>query len=163
MPQVLRFVVFALDERRYALPLEMVTRVVRAVAITKLPKAPRVVMGVINVQDDIMPVFDLRALNALSDRDLQLSDQFILVRTGLNGNARQIALWVDAVQGVLSCAKEDIMPANELFEGVEFLVGVVKREGEIVMIQDLDQMLGLVEPASLQLNPENSSPEDGNA
>ena len=55
-----QIVVFALDEPRYALPLSAVERVVRAVEITPLPKAPEIVLGVINMQGQVVPAVDIR-------------------------------------------------------------------------------------------------------
>ncbi len=48
MDKLNRFVVFILDEQRLALPLSATERIVRAVEVTLLPKAPEIVLGVIN-------------------------------------------------------------------------------------------------------------------
>ena len=55
-----RWVTFAIDARRFALPLESVLRVVRAAEITPLPLAPEGVAGALDVGGRIVPVFDLR-------------------------------------------------------------------------------------------------------
>lgn len=52
--------VFVLDEQSYALYLPSVERVVRAVEVTPLPKAPDIVSGIINLRGKITPVVDLR-------------------------------------------------------------------------------------------------------
>ena len=55
-----RWVLFALDAGRYALPLESVERIVRAAEITPLPNTPAVVLGALDIAGDILPVFSLR-------------------------------------------------------------------------------------------------------
>jgi purine-binding chemotaxis protein CheW len=74
-------VVFTLDERRYALYLPAVERVVPAVEVTPLPNAPEVVLGVINVQGRIIPVINVRKRFGLRERDIEPNDRFILART----------------------------------------------------------------------------------
>jgi purine-binding chemotaxis protein CheW len=55
-----QLVVFAFDEQRYALHLSAVERIVRMVEITPLPKAPEIVLGVVNVQGRIVPIVNIR-------------------------------------------------------------------------------------------------------
>jgi len=52
-------VLFSLDEPRYALYLSAVERVIHSVEITPLPKAPDKVLGVINIQGEVIPVIDI--------------------------------------------------------------------------------------------------------
>jgi len=51
-----KLVVFNLDDRRFAMPLSAVVRVERIVAITPLPRAPEIVLGVVNMHGQIIPV-----------------------------------------------------------------------------------------------------------
>jgi hypothetical protein len=74
--------VFSLDEPLYALPLSSVERVVPAVEITPLPKAPEFVLGVINVHGQVIPVMDIRQRLRLPTRPVGLEDRFILARLG---------------------------------------------------------------------------------
>ena len=60
MNSSVKIVLFTLDEQRYALALPSVDRVVRVVDVTPLPKAPAIVLGVVNIHGDIVPVYDLR-------------------------------------------------------------------------------------------------------
>ncbi len=153
MDQPLRFVTFTLDEQRYALPLSVVERVVRVVEVTPLPKAPDIVLGVINVQGQIIPVINLRRRNRLPERDLELSDHLILARAA----QRTVALVVDAVGGVTECAPREVLPAQEVLPGLEYVSGVVKREDGVILVQDLDASLFLDEETTL----DNVLPADG--
>lgn len=60
MDKLNQLVVFAFDEQRYALHLSAVERIVRMVEITPLPKAPEIVLGVVNVQGRIVPIVNIR-------------------------------------------------------------------------------------------------------
>ena len=79
---------------RFALPLETIGGVVRAVAITPLAGAPRAVLGVINVHGEVLPVLSLRRLAGLEERRVRVSDRLVLVRL----SQRSLALLVDGVR-----------------------------------------------------------------
>jgi purine-binding chemotaxis protein CheW len=134
-------VVFVLDEPRYALYLSAVERVVRAVEITPLPKAPEIVLGVINAQGRILPVLDIRKRFRLPAREMKLDDRFIIARTA----RRPVALVVDSVVGVHELAEREIVSAKQTLPFAQYLKGVAKVKNNLVLIHDLDQFLLLDE------------------
>lgn len=140
-----QLIVFSLGEQRYALPLTAVERVVRAVEITPLPKAPAIVSGVINVQGRIVPVVNVRRRFRLPERDVAPGDQIIVARTA----ARPVALAVDAASGVIECPPERFVTAASIVPGMEYVKGVVKLEDGMILIHDLDKFLSLEEEKSL--------------
>ncbi len=76
-----QLVVFTLEEQRYALYLPVIERVVSAVEVTPLPKAPDIALGVINIQGKVIPVVNIRRRFGLAERQIDLSDQFIIANT----------------------------------------------------------------------------------
>ena len=86
-------VVFCLDELRIALRLTAVERVVRAVQVTRLPQAPEIVLGVINLQGRAIPIVDFRNRFHLGRREPRITDQMIIARTA----RRPVGLMADAV------------------------------------------------------------------
>lgn len=140
-----RFVVFRLDEQGYALYLPMVEKVVRAVEITPLPKAPEAVLGVINWMGRVLPVVNIRARFRLPSRPMDLTDRFIFVRTP----KRWVALLADSVDGVLIRPRNDVVSPEEIVPGLDYVDGVVKLEDGMVLIHDLDKFLSLDEEALL--------------
>jgi len=137
--------VFALDEPRYAVRLSAVERVVRAVEITPLPKAPEIVLGVINAQGRILPVLDIRKRFRLPEREMKLDDRFIIARTA----RRVVALVVDSVIGIRDVSNRQMVSAEESLPFAEYLQGVAKTEDGLVLIYDLDQFLSLDEERTL--------------
>lgn len=140
-----QLVVFSLGEQRYALPVASVERVIRAVEITPLPKAPAIVSGVINIQGRIVPVVDVRRRFRLPEHDVRPGDQIIVARTA----ARPVALAVDAASGVIECPAERFVAAAAIVPGTEYVKGVVKLEDGMILIHDLDKFLSLEEEKSL--------------
>lgn len=140
-----QLVVFTLDERNYALHLSAVERVIRAVDVTPLPKAPAVVFGVMNVQGQLVPVVDIRKRFRLPERDMRLSDRLIIAHT----SKRAVALIVDSVSGMLEISEERIVAAKRILPTIEYVEGVVKLDDGLILIHDLDQFLSLDEEQAL--------------
>jgi len=139
------FVLFTLDEHRYALILSAVIRVVRTVEITSLPKAPDIVRGVVNVQGLVIPVVDIRKRFRLPEREMELSDQLIIAST----LGRTVALVVDAVDGVIELANQEMIPPERILSDTEYVEGVIKLEEGLVLIHDLDKFLSCEEDKKL--------------
>jgi purine-binding chemotaxis protein CheW len=130
--------IFTLDEQGYALRLAAVERVVRAAAITPLPQAPQVVLGVLDLQGQVIPVIDLRQRFGLPTRDLGTSDQFVVARAG----ELTVALVVDGTRGVLDAGAEVMVaPDQVLSDGLAFLEGVTRTADGLVLIHDLASLL----------------------
>lgn len=142
--------IFTLDDRRYALPVSSVDRVVRIVAVTLLPKAPDIVSGVINVQGRIIPVVNLRRRFGLPERELVLTDQLVVAHTA----RRTVALVADAVLDVIACPV--LVESAHIVPGIEYLAGVAKLDDGLILIHDLDRFLSLEEENLLSHALENS-------
>lgn len=145
-PGVEHLLVFSLDESRYALPLATVDRVVRAVEVTPLPKAPEIVLGVINAQGRVIPVVDVRRRFRLPTRELHLDDRFIIART----DRRLVALVSDDVAGVRELEPSTLASTKETLPFAGYLQGVAKLEDGLVLISDLDAFLSLDEERLLE-------------
>jgi purine-binding chemotaxis protein CheW len=148
-------VVLSLDDAWYALRLAAVQRVVRAVEVTPLPKAPLIVLGVINVQGQIIPVFNLRERFSLKQREIEPSNQFIIATT----RTRVVALVVDTVVGVIERLEKEILAPASILSDVEYVEGVTKFEDGIVFIHDLGGFLSVDE--ANQLDEALKNTQDG--
>ncbi len=142
-----QLVVFLLDDRQYALQhLASVERIVRAVQVTPLPKAPEIVIGVINLQGQIIPVVNFRRRFRLTEREVNLSDRFIIARTP----KRTLAVVADAVTRVLELPHDAVIAKERVIPGLEYVKGVAKLEDGMILISDLDSFLSLEEEAKLE-------------
>ena len=136
-----QLLLFSLDDRRLALRLSSVERVIRAVALTPLPGAPRIVLGVINVTGNIIPVVDMRSRFGLSFRMPDIDDQYIVVHT----DTRTLAVVVDAVDRLVEVHEQEIVGSNAVLADLDYVQGLLKVEGGIILIHDLDRFLSLDE------------------
>jgi len=129
--------IFTLDGQRYALRLASVERVVRAVAITPLPKAPEIVLGVLDLQGQVVPVINLRQRFRLPEREIRVSDQFIIARA----NSLSVALAVDGAESVLEQSAEPVIAPDDILTGTGYLEGVTRTADGLVLIHDLATLL----------------------
>ena len=143
-PTAGEILVFALDALRLALPLSIVDRVERAVAITTIPAAPTVIAGVINARGELIPVIALRQHLHLPAREPSLSDQLVIAR----GARRKYGLAVDTALGVERYSEADFSPAADLAVRSS-LRGAVHVGDDIIFIHDLDRFLSLDEEHAL--------------
>lgn len=148
-------IVFTMDDRRYALPLRAVDRVVRMVAVTPLPKAPDIVLGVVNIQGRVIPVINMRRRFRLPEREIALTDQLVVAHTV----RRPVALVADAVLDVIACPVQSLIAAEEVLPNIEYVEGVVKLADGLILIHDLDRFLSLEEEDFLDYALENSALE----
>jgi len=133
-----------------------VERIIHAVEITPLPKTPEIVSGVINVHGDVIPVVDVRQRFGLPERETALSDQIVIAHTG----TRPVAFLVNAVESVTERSQDEIIAAEKIVPGIEYVEGVCKLEDGLVFIHDLDTFLSLEEGKALDEDLKPSS-EDG--
>lgn len=146
--------VFRLDDQRYALELAAVDRVISAIAITSLPQAPEIVMGIINVAGQILPVFNLRRRFGLTERRMTPSDQLILARTG----RRTVVLSIDTADGLINRPPGESIAPAQIMTGLAHLKGVLRVDDGLVLIQDLAQFLSLDEERALEAALEHQLP-----
>lgn len=145
MSEIAQLVVFRLDDRRYALPLAVVERVVRAVDVTPLPKAPPIVLGAINVQGRVLPVLNVRRRFLMPDREIDQADWFLLAHTARH----RVVLVVDESEGVVERPQAEVVLSTQIVPGLEQFPGVLRLDDGLVLIHDLERFLSLDEARAL--------------
>ncbi len=145
MNETMQLLAFSVGDYRYALPLSAVKRIVRAVEVTPLPDAPDTILGLINVQGQIMPVLNMRRRLGLPEREVNLSDRLIIGHT----SKRTVALLVDAVSGVIEPKGQEVITAEKILPGAGCVGEVAKLAEEIVLVQDLDTFFSFEEEEAL--------------
>ena len=109
-----------------------------AVAMTPLADAPPAVVGLVNIHGSVLPVISLRRQLGLPERELRPSDRMLLVR----GKTRAAVLLVDAVAGVLSVDDDRFVARKALFSAEKNEGGIVVRGGDMILVDDLERLLG---------------------
>ena len=139
--QELRFLVFRLNDDEFALPIDDVDEVARVPdQITRLPKTPIFLEGVINLRGEVLPVIDQRRRFDMPPSPVLAGKRLIVVRT----ERHRAGLIVDSVSEVLRCAPDKIKPSPDLTGDALGLVRSVinlESSGRIVLLLDPSELL----------------------
>jgi purine-binding chemotaxis protein CheW len=101
--EVLRFLMFRVAERLYALPADQVSEVIRTPRVARVPQGPRCLLGLANLRGAVLPVASVRALLGMAEQTASPDDRAIV----LDGGA-PVAVAVDSIDGLVS------IPASRL-------------------------------------------------
>jgi purine-binding chemotaxis protein CheW len=145
-----KFLVFRLGGDEFALPVEAVVEVARAPdRVTRVPKAPKFLEGVINLRGAVVPVIDQRRRFDMPRLDKGDGRRLVVVQTGRH----RAGLIVDSVSEVLRTTADVIKDTPDLTEDIARLVnGVVniEAEGRILLILDPAELLTRAERGLLE-------------
>ncbi|HKQ25680.1 MAG TPA: chemotaxis protein CheW [Burkholderiales bacterium] len=145
----LHFLVFRLGDDEFGLPIETVDEVAQVPEqITRLPKTPKFLEGVINLRGDVLPVIDQRRRFDMPGLDRLQGRRLIVVRT----EHHRAGLIVDSVSDVLRTPADSVEPAPDLTEETGRLVrGVINLEesNRIVLVLDPTELLTKAEQGLL--------------
>jgi chemotaxis signal transduction protein len=136
---------FRVDGQRYGLPLDVVARVIPAVALAPLHGAPNAIRGVFIWQGEVVPTGDLRRRHRMAPREIALTDHIIITRRG----DRLLGVLAEGTTGVGRFKPEDISDAATVDHRPDMLEGTAYLPDGIVLIQSIDRFLSPQEEASL--------------
>jgi purine-binding chemotaxis protein CheW len=136
---------FEIWHERFGIPLAEVREVVRAVSIARLPKAPPVVEGVVNVRGSIVPALDIRARFNLPPKVVEPSDHLVIAFA----KRRLVAIRVDRVTDLMMLAKSDVEDLTVAVPGSYLVAGVAKLHDGLLLIHDLATFLSVAEAEAL--------------
>lgn len=129
--------VFGLDESAYAIPVERIREIVRMRVLTRLPRSPAWLLGVMALRGEIVEVVDLRRRLGLPARDSNRSSRIIV----LHGDADRVTgVLVDFVSEVYRVSEDRVMPAQG--SEITSVTEICTRGEEFISILDPDSALG---------------------
>lgn len=136
-----QFCTFLLDGQIFGTPVVKVQEVIRPQEMTRVPLAPEVVRGLINLRGQIVAAIDLRRRLGLPARPAGEQSMNVVVRTG-DGS---VSLLVDEIGDVLEVEEETFENPPETLEGFarDAVCGVYKLPGRLLLVLDIDRVVDL--------------------
>lgn len=143
-----QFVTCCVDREELAIDILSVQEINRMVDVTRVPKAPPFVEGVINLRGRIIPVLDLRRRLGISGTTHTARSRTVVVKV----HGRVVGLIVDSVSEVLRIPKQCIEPPPSVgsLVGAEFIAGVGRINERLLTVLDLNRLLTPGEQVSLE-------------
>ncbi|HAD48900.1 MAG: chemotaxis protein CheW [Idiomarina sp.] len=137
--EVLQWVTFQLEEETYGINVMQVQEVLRYSEIAPVPGAPNYVLGIINLRGNVVTVIDTRLRFGLPQTEVTDSTRVVIIES----EKQVIGILVDSVAEVVYLKKSEIDTAPNVGtdESSRFIQGVSNRDGELLILVDLDKML----------------------
>ena len=133
-----QYLIFTLEKQRFALGLSGVDKVIRSVEVSPLPENQDLLLGLINMQGQILPVLNIRRHFSLPSREIDINDRIIISHT----SDIMVAFIVDTVEGVVEISKKQVNKAKKIFPRLEdYIESVGKLKDDTVLIYNLDNFL----------------------
>jgi purine-binding chemotaxis protein CheW len=134
-----KFLSFFLKQEEYGIEILKVQEIIGILPITRVPRTPEFVKGVINLRGKIIPVTDLRSKFNMEDREETSETCIIVVQT----NGLEIGVIVDKVSEVLDISDSEIedVPSFGTDVSTDYLLGIGNTSGRVRLLLDIQKIL----------------------
>jgi purine-binding chemotaxis protein CheW len=143
-----QLVIFKLGDEEFGADILQVKEIEKLEQeVTRVPKSPKFVEGVINLRGEIVPIVDLRKRFGLSVRPIGTDTRVIIVEV----NDNMIGMIVDQVSEVLRVNVDSIFPTPEITKTIDsyFINAVAKINDRLVVLLNLERTLSAEEAKEL--------------
>ena len=145
--ELIQLVTFSIGEEEFGVDILQVQEIIRTMEITKVPRAPEFVEGVINLRRKVIPIVDLRRRFGLATRDHDKHTRIIVIEI----NQMIVGFVVDSVSEVLRIPSGTVEPPPPVVSGMEseYISGVGKLQDRLLILLDLNKLLSSEEREAL--------------
>jgi purine-binding chemotaxis protein CheW len=142
-----KYLTFQLEEEEFGIDIMLVKTIIGLMDITKVPKMPDYVRGVINLRGMIIPVVDLRLKFGMEMVENTRETTIIVVEVNFENRQDQIGVLVDRVREVLDISEEDIEDAPTLGASMDtnFIIGMAKTKKRVISLLSIEKVLSMQE------------------
>lgn len=139
-----RYLTFALSRERYGFEILKIQEIIGVTNITRVPKCPAYIKGVINLRGKIIPLVDLRLKFGLAPAPYNEKTCIIVVNIHLEEHHLSVGVIVDTVLEVVNFSQENIEPAPDYGTQLDsrFIIGMGRKpEGDLNILIDIERTL----------------------
>jgi len=142
-----QYLTFKLGDEIFAVAVAQVREILDYTSITKVPRTPDFMRGVINVRGSVVPVFDLRVKFGMEKTEKSVNTCIVVLEITLGGEMMVLGALADSVQEVIELEPDQIEPAPRIGESIntEFIKGIGKRDQEFIIVLDVNKAFSVSE------------------
>ncbi len=142
-----QYLTFKLGEELFALDISNVREVLDYTTITRVPRMPDYMLGVINLRGNVVPVVDMRMKFALPQGDKTVNTCIVIVEVEVEGENLVLGALVDSVQEVFDLDSDHVEPPPKLGTrlNTDFIRGMGKRDEQFVIILEINKIFSIDE------------------
>ena len=154
-----QYLTFKLADEVFGIEVSKVREVLDFTTITKIPRTPDFMSGVINLRGNVVPVVDLRLCFEMSKTEKTVNTCIVVMEMSIEGEATVIGALADSVEEVIDLEPEHIQPAPKMGTQIrtEFIKGMGTRDAQFIMILDIDRVFSAEELSAVR-TAEGSKP-----
>jgi purine-binding chemotaxis protein CheW len=164
------YLTFTLGEEVFAVDVQKVREVLDFTSITKVPRTPDFMRGVINLRGSVVPVIDMRLKFGMEVTEETVDTCVIVMEVRLDDETTVIGALADSVKEVFDLDPEQIEPPPRIGTSLntEFIHGMGKHNEQFIIILDIDRVfsadeLTLVGAAGMQPAKAGEGEEESSA
>lgn len=137
----LQLVVFNIGKEEFGVEITRVQEIIRMTNITRIPQASDYIRGIINLRGRIIVVLNLNVIMGMETKEQDENTRIIVA----NIDETVMGFIVDSVSEVIRLPEKNVEPALAVIAskiGTEYVMGVGKMEDRLLILLDLDRILG---------------------
>lgn len=148
MEKLDQLISFGIGNEDYGVDIQTVKEVIRKKEITRLPKAPVFVKGVINLRGDVIPIIDMRERFGMEQKEYTDMTRVIVAEV----EGRSVGMVVDSVSHVIRMEETEIEPPPPCVGKIseEYIRGVGKVGEKLIVLLKIENILTAKEKKELE-------------
>lgn len=161
--ELLQLVTFSIGDEEFGVDILSVQEIIRMMDITKVPRAPDFVEGVINLRGKVIPVVDLRLKFGMEPEAYSERTCIVVVQIQAGQDQTSMGMVVDAVNEVANVKQEEVEPTPSFGVSLDtaYILGLAKSGGQVRILLDIDRVLGAEEIALIRQPADQGRTDDG--
>lgn len=152
-----QYLTFRLSDERYAISVAFIKEVLSVPRITKVPKMPEYMSGIINLRGSVVPVVDLCRKFGIGETKKSVDTGIIVIEIPQehedeSGKMLTVGVFSDAVEKVITIEENNIEPAPRIGVAIDtaFIRGMGHVNDEFIIILNIHKILTGTEMDTLQ-------------
>lgn len=147
-----QYLTFKLADEVFAIDVAKVREVLDFTSLTRIPRTPDFMSGVINLRGSVVPVIDLRLCFEMLKTEKTVNTCIVVVEMMVEGELTVIGALADSVEEVIDLEPDQIQPPPKIGTQIrtDFVKGMGKRDTQFLMILDLDRVFSVDELAAVR-------------
>ncbi len=150
--ETMQYLTFKLEDEVFALDIAKVHEVLDFTTVTKVPRTPEFMRGVINLRGRVVPVVDLRLKFGMGRTEKTVNTCSIIVEVNVDNETAILGILADSVQEVMELRPDHIEAAPKIGTrlNTEFITGIGKHDDNFIIILDIDKVFSTGELTLVQ-------------
>ena len=142
-----KYMTFLLKNENYGIPIGVVKEIIAMLPITKVPKTPAFIKGVVNLRGKVISIMDLRLKLELEEKEYNERTCIVVVDIQIDNLSKQIGIAVDSISEVVDIDSENIQSVSNKDIQIDgnFIRGIAKLKNRVVILLDIEKILTIDE------------------